>query len=238
MRRACASPRRCAPLRPPCRLEGKSYTTAVMPPSTNRMCPLTNDEASLARKIAAPCNSSTLPQRPGGRARADPGGEFLVRHQRLIELGAEIARRNAVRRDAVLGEFRAHRLGEHLHRALARRVGRDGRAAELRHHRADVDDLAARPRDHAPRDRLRDEEHRVEIGRHDLPPVGFGKFGERHALGHAGIVHQDVDRPDVLLDLLDRRLHAGAAGHVERRRDRVRCPAPSRPPPPRPRRAR
>ena len=42
------------------------HTTAVMPPSTNRMCPLTNDDASQARKIAAPCNSSTLPQRPAG----------------------------------------------------------------------------------------------------------------------------------------------------------------------------
>src|ERR1043166_1440076 len=57
----------------------------------------------------------------GGRARADPGGELLVRHQRLIELGAEITRRDAVRRDAVLGELRAHRLGEIFHRALPSR---------------------------------------------------------------------------------------------------------------------
>src|SRR3954468_16234327 len=43
-----------------------SHTTAVIPPSTNRMCPLTKDDASAARKIAAPCSSSTLPQRPAG----------------------------------------------------------------------------------------------------------------------------------------------------------------------------
>ena len=30
------------------------------------MCPLTNEDAWLARKIAAPCSSSTLPQRPAG----------------------------------------------------------------------------------------------------------------------------------------------------------------------------
>ena len=37
-------------------------------------------------------------------------------------------------------------------------------------------------------------------------PVGLRKIHERRALGHAGIVHQDVDRPDVLLDLARPRL--------------------------------
>ena len=137
---------RCASLGTPPRMRAgdESYTTAVMPPSTNRMCPLTNDDASLREEDRGALQLLDLAPAARGRARADPGGEFLVRHQRRVELGAEIARRNAVRRDAVLGELRAHRLGEHLHRALARRVGRDRRAAELRHHRADIDDLAAR----------------------------------------------------------------------------------------------
>src|SRR5205085_2061489 len=67
----------CGPLRPASEVghpkkglisphAGGIHTTAVIPPSTNRMCPFTNDDASLARKIAAPCSSSTLPQRPAG----------------------------------------------------------------------------------------------------------------------------------------------------------------------------
>src|SRR5829696_694545 len=41
-------------------------TTAVMPPSTNRTCPLTKSEAGEARNTRAPIRSSTLPQRPAG----------------------------------------------------------------------------------------------------------------------------------------------------------------------------
>ena len=39
--------------------------------------------------------------------------------------------------------------------------------------------LAARTRDHAPRDRLRDEKDRIQIGRHDLAPVAFREIRER-----------------------------------------------------------
>jgi len=75
--------------------------------------------------------------------------------------------------------------------------------------------------DHAARDRLRDEEHRVEIGRHDLAPVSLGKIDDRRTLGHAGVVHQDVDWPDVLFDLRNGRFDGLLAGHIERSRERI-----------------
>ncbi len=43
-----------------------AQTTAVMPPSTNRTCPLTKFDAGEARNTSAPTRSSTLPQRPAG----------------------------------------------------------------------------------------------------------------------------------------------------------------------------
>ena len=39
---------------------------AVIPPSTNKICPLTKLDASEAKKIAAPTSSPTSPQRPIG----------------------------------------------------------------------------------------------------------------------------------------------------------------------------
>ena len=41
-------------------------TTAVMPPSTKIVCPLTKADASLARNTSVPTRSSTRPQRPAG----------------------------------------------------------------------------------------------------------------------------------------------------------------------------
>ena len=42
------------------------YNTAVMPPSMYRICPFTNEEASLLRKTAAPTSSDGRPQRFAG----------------------------------------------------------------------------------------------------------------------------------------------------------------------------
>ena len=46
-------------------LEPRPYS-AVQPPSTTRLCPVTNAEASLARKITAPAISRGVPNRPSG----------------------------------------------------------------------------------------------------------------------------------------------------------------------------
>jgi hypothetical protein len=96
--------------------------------------------------------------------------------------------------------------------------GRDVRPPELALHRADVDDLAALARDHAARHRLADDEHAVDVGAHQLVPVGLREFVERRTALHAGVVDEDVDRADLALDALDRGGGRVGRGHVERER--------------------
>ena len=102
-------------------------------------------------------------------------------------------------------EVDRHALGQHLHRALARGVGRDARPAELALHRADVDDAAAVARDHAPRHRLADVEDAVEVGAHHACQSA-SRSPERRAALHAGVVDEDVDRAELGLDRVDRRV--------------------------------
>ncbi len=71
-------------------------------------------------------------------------------------------------------------------------------------------------RDHAFRDRLRDEERALEVGVDHLVPVGLGLL--EHALGHrdAGVVDQHVDRAERVLDARDRTLDARVVDDVQR----------------------
>ena len=55
-------------------------------------------------------------------------------------------------------------------------------------------------RDHVPRHRLADVEDAGDIGAQQLLPVVGREILERRAELHAGIVDQDVDRPDFGLD--------------------------------------
>jgi hypothetical protein len=160
-------------------------------------------EASLARNTAAPTRSSTS---PAARRRAvdQPVAELGVVDQRLGQLGLEVAGPEAIDLNAVLAPVDRHALGEHLHRALAGGVGRDVRPAQLALHRTDVDDLAAPARDHPARDRLADDEDAVDVGAHQLVPVGLGELVERRASLHTGVVDEDVDRADLTLDPLHR----------------------------------
>ncbi len=68
-------------------------------------------------------------------------------------------------------------------------------------HRGDVDDAAALARDHSLRHRLRDVEHAVEIGAHQLAPGLLRIVFEHAAPLDAGVVDENLDRPEVLLDL-------------------------------------
>src|SRR5438105_1911506 len=115
---------------------------------------------------------------PAARRRAvdEPAAELGVVDERLRQLGLEVAGAEAVDLDAVLAPVDRHALGEHLHRALAGGVRRDVRPPELALHRADVDDFAALARDHPARHRLADDEDAVDIGAHQLVPVGLGEF--------------------------------------------------------------
>ena len=179
------------------------------------MWPLTKRAASLARNTAAGARSSTSPQRRLGVRLIEPGAEGLVGHQRGGQLGLEVARAQAVDGDAVRPEVDRHALGQHLHRTLAGRVGRDAGAAQLALHRADVDDAAAPARHHALRHRLADDEHAVDIGAHQLLPVGEREFVEGRAALQAGVVDEHVDGADLFLDRRHRGAHGGHIADVE-----------------------
>ena len=163
------------------------------------MWPLTKLEASLARNTAAPTRSSTSPQRRDGVWLTSHCVNSGLSTSACGELGLEVARAQAVDLDAVLAPVDRHALGQHLHRALAGGVGRDAGATQLALHRADVDDLAALAPDHVARHRLADQEHAVEVGLHQLVPVGLGELLERRAALHAGVVDEDVDGADLAL---------------------------------------
>ncbi len=147
---------------------------------------------------------------------APAAGQAAVRRgpvvdQRLVHLGREGARADAVDLEAHGRPVGAHALGQHLDRTLGRGVGRDGRPADLAHQRADVDDLAGLARDHSPRH----QEHAGEIGLDHRPPVGLGKLGQGFAHLDPGVVDENVARPLPLLDLDHAGLDRGPVGDVE-----------------------
>ncbi len=64
--------------------------------------------------------------------------------------------------------------------------------------RAEIDDRAAAAFLHAGRGLLGAKQHVAKIDRDALVPIGRRDFGELVAVVIAGVVHQDVDRADLL----------------------------------------
>ena len=63
--------------------------------------------------------------------------------------------------------------------------------------------------------RLADVEHRVEVDVHQLAPGLRLELDERRAPLDAGVVEENVDRADFLLDQVDMARHRGLVGDVE-----------------------
>src|SRR6185437_1111188 len=78
-----------------------------------------------------------------------------------------------------------------------------------------IDDLAAATRDHPPRHSLPDGEDRSDVGPHDLLKLFSRKIFERGAELHAGIVDEDIDRPELGFDIADPVGDALGIGDVE-----------------------
>ena len=81
--------------------------------------------------------------------------------------------------------------------------------------RRDVDDLAALPRDHPLGDRAADDEDAGQIVLHHFFEGRLAHFDQRLPALDAGIVDQNVDRPDFALDPGDALDHRRLGGHVE-----------------------
>ena len=137
--------------------------------------------------------SSGSPQRPAGNARQQLLAARRIVLQRLRRVGAHIARRDRIHVDALGGPFVREQLGEARDAVLRGRVGRHADAADLRQDRRHVDDLAASSaRDRTLGERLREEEHALEVDIDHVVPVLLGELQRIGAADDAGIVDQDV----------------------------------------------
>src|SRR2546426_4325787 len=144
---------------------------------------------------------------------------------RLHHVGLDVARRDGVDRHALAHHFLRQRLGEARHAGLRRRIVGLAELALDRVDRRDIDDAAPAALHHAVDHLARDVEDAVQVGVDHLHPVLLGHALEHRVARDAGVVHQDVDRPDhrahvvehlgagvEIRDVAFRRVHAIALG--------------------------
>ena len=117
----------------------------------------------------------------------------------LGQVGVDPARQHGVGLDVVGGPGDRAGAGELHDAALARGVGRREAGAEDRHHRADIDDLAAACRLHRGVDRLRAQERAGEVGLDDAVPFLEIERVRRLADVDAGVVDENVDPAEFAL---------------------------------------
>src|SRR6185436_17209746 len=154
--------------------------------------------------------------RPGEAPHGDLGDDLLADFllDRHHHVGFDVARRHRVHGNALAYDFLCQRLGEAGHAGLGGGVVGLAELALDGVHRGDVHDAAPAAIAHAIDHLARDVEHAVQVGVDHRHPVLL-----RHALEHrvardAGIVHQDVHRPDHRAHVVE---HLGArieVGHV------------------------
>ena len=81
-----------------------------------------------------------------------------------------------------------------------------------------IDDATPPTLHHAVTHLLRHVEGRIEVGVDDYVPVGLGHFLERHVARNAGVVDEDIHRPDLGPDPGDRLLARIEVGNIDRKR--------------------
>ena len=139
----------------------------------------------------------------------------------LGEVGVDPARQHRVDLDVVGGPGAGAGARELHDAALARGIGRREAGAEDRHHRADIDDLAAAGRLHRRIDRLRAQEGAGEVGLDHAVPLGDVERVRRLADVDAGVVDEDVDAAELAGDALDHGGDRGLVGDVGGHGDRL-----------------
>ena len=128
--------------------------------------------------------------------------------------GGNVAGTHAVALDVVLAVLRGDVLGQHLQRTLGGGVGRNGLAAQLAHHGADVDDLARALFHHVGQHGLGAVESTAHMDVDHTHKVGVAHLDHGHALHQTGVVHQNVHRPDLGLDLCHHGVYGVLVGNV------------------------
>ena len=122
-------------------------------------------------------------------------GHLLARRARQI--GVDPARQDAIDLDVVFRPGHRHR-PRHLHdAAFAGGVRRGIGRGEDRHHRSDIDDLAAAGLEHVRVGRLRAHEGAGEVGVHHQVPFRGRQVLRLLAHRGAGVIDQDVEAPEL-----------------------------------------
>ncbi len=103
---------------------------------------------------------------------------------------------------------------EDLVNTLGGSVGRDGLAAQLAHHGADVDDLALALFHHVRQNGLGAVEGTAYMDIDDPHKVGVAHLDHGHALHQTGVVYQNVHRADLDLDLCHHGVDGVLVGNV------------------------
>src|SRR5690606_37283839 len=106
------------------------------------------------------------------------------------------------------------RTREAVHAGLGRGVVGLAVLALVSVDRRDLDDAAPLARAHALDHRAGHVVDRVEVGVDDLGPLLRGHLVERGVAGDAGVVDQDIDRTELVLDPAYQRLGAFRRAHV------------------------
>jgi hypothetical protein len=155
---------------------------------------------------------------PADRNRGDDRCEHVPRHCR-DHVGVAISRGDRVHGDVLARPFERQRPREPENARLGGRVIRLSELALLAVDRADVDDAAecalAHPFDHV----AAHVEHRAEVRVDHFPPLLGAHAMQCRVARDAGVVDQDLDRPQIGFDAA----HAGRAGLEVGNIPPVRC---------------
>ena len=132
------------------------------------------------------------------------------------QVGHDRARRDGIDADSLRRRFPRQRAREPHDRRLRGGVGRRVHRALQAALRGHVDDAALSARHHRRVDRLGHEEHALEVHVDDPVELLLGEGLERLADVDAGIVEQDVDRPELARRLGGEGPAGGDVGDIDR----------------------
>ena len=131
-----------------------------------------------------------------------------------IQIRLEHAGSDRIDRYPMPRPFHRERARESGHARLARRVGGHFVQADERRQRGDGNDAAALLLDHRGAKHLAGAQHAGQVRLEDARPIRFVHLQRRHALGHAGGGHHDVDAAQLAHARVAQRRHRRDVGHV------------------------
>src|SRR5215471_2732179 len=138
---------------------------------------------------------------------------FAAAITRLRRVGEP--RRDRIDPDPVWRQFQRHCPRHRQHTALARDIMHAPWRAAKRRTRSQVDDRSRPPsRYHRLGDGLSAETRTFQIDVKNVIPVALAHVEERDPREYAGVVDQNVDPPELMLDNRDHRLHLPGLPHI------------------------